>query len=252
MNKKKCLWGIIFLIAVLVCIFFGYRIISYYLSDGGNTSQYIEETTASTSYNKRLAENHNINWDKLKEDNADIYSWIYIPNTNVDYPVVQASKDAPYDFYLDHNIKKQSEMAGAIYSERNNTKDYMDPVTILYGHNMKNGSMFKTLHKFENPKFFKNNKEIYIYMPNRKLTYQIYAAYVYDDRHILNSFDFKDKKILRDYQQFTLNPDALTKNTRKVTLDADSRILTLSTCTNISNNTRYLVQGVLIKDEQTY
>ena len=84
-----------------------------------------------------------------------------------------------------------------------------------------------------------------------KLTFKIYAAYVYDNRHILNSFDFSNKSVLKKYQKYTLNPDSMNKNTRKVTLNKDSKILTLSTCTNGAENTRYLVQGVLIKREQT-
>ena len=68
----------------------------------------------------------------------------------------------------------------------------------------------------------------------------------------MNSFDFKDAKVLKDYQKMTLNPKSMDKNVRKHTaLDANSKILTLSTCTNGASNTRYLVQGVLIKDEQT-
>ena len=88
-------------------------------------------------------------------------------------------------------------------------------------------------------------------MPYHKLTYKIYAAYVYDDRHILNCFDFTNDKVLKEYFNYTLNPDSLTKNTRKVKLDLNSKIITLSTCTNGAENTRYLVQGVLTKDEQT-
>ena len=90
-------------------------------------------------------------------------------------------------------------------------------------------------------------------MPKRKLTYKIYAAYVYDNRHILNSFDFSDQKVLKKYFKYTQNPDSLTKNVRKLDkpLTVEDKIITLSTCTNGSSNTRYLVQGVLIKDEQT-
>lgn len=252
MKIKKILWGTIFIIAVIICIICGYKLISYFLSNGGDTKQYINTTSPATSQlQAATVENHNINWNKMKEDNPDIYSWIYIPNTNVDYPVVQSSKNQPDDFYLDHNIKKEWEFAGAIYTERHNTKDYSDPVTVLYGHNMNNGSMFHSLHKFEDSKFFKKNKYIYIYLPGHRLTYKIYSAYVYDDRHILNSFDFSDKKILKKYFEYTINPESLAKNTRKVNLDLNSKIITLSTCTNGAENTRYLVQGVLIKDEQT-
>ena len=246
MNIKKLLWGFIFIIAVIIFVICGYSIISYYLSNGGDTSGYIEPPTQNTTQSQtHTVENHNINWIKMSEDNPDIYSWIYIPNTNVDYPVVQPGSNLSDSFYLDHNI------AGSIYSERKNAKDYSDPVTVLYGHNMNNGSMFNSLHKFEDSKFFKKNKYIYIYLPSRRLTYKIYSAYVYDDRHILNSFDFSNIKTLKKYFKYTANPDSLSKNTRKVNLKADSKIITLSTCTSGAENTRYLVQGVLIKDEQT-
>ena len=251
MKNKKIIWGTVLVIATAIFIFCCYLLLSQESSDGGNTKKYLTETTSRHVKNsKEYADSHNINWKKLKKDNSDIYSWIYIPNTKVDYPVVQPTTDND-DFYLNHNIQKKSEFAGAIYSEMQNSTDYSDPVTVLYGHNMNRGSMFETLHSFEKPDFFKKNKYIYIYMPSQKLTFKIYAAYVYDNRHILNSFDFSNKSVLKKYQKYTLNPDSMNKNTRKVTLNKDSKILTLSTCTNGAENTRYLVQGVLIKREQT-
>lgn len=252
MNKKKLFWGIVLIICMLICIVSTIYIILYF-SSGSNSSEYTNQTTSPTSENVQItnAENHNINWDKLKEDNKDIYSWIYIPNTNVDYPIVQPAKNESDAFYLNRNVKKKYEFAGSIYSEKQTARDFSDPVTLIYGHNMLNGSMFASLHKFEDKDFFNKNKYIYIYMPYHKLTYKIYAAYVYDDRHILNCFDFTNDKVLKEYFNYTLNPDSLTKNTRKVKLDLNSKIITLSTCTNGAENTRYLVQGVLTKDEQT-
>lgn len=250
MKQKKLIWGTTFLIAFIICMICGYKIISNLLNNGDDLSRYRKVVVTDTTP-QGFVDNHNLNWKKLKKDNKDIYSWIYIPNTNVDYPVVQASADKPDDFYLNHNIHKQSEFAGSIYSEKHNAKDYSDPVTVLYGHNMNNGSMFKTLHNFEDPLFFRKNKYIYVYMPKRKLTFKVYSAYVYDNRHILNSFDFNKKKILKKYQKYTLNPESMTRNTRKVALNKDSKILTLSTCTSGAENTRYLVQGVLIANEQT-
>lgn len=251
MKAKKTFWIILLIIAMAVCIIATTYIVMYFLSDNNN-SEYIQETTTSADGTViTTVENHNLNWDKMKEDNSDIYSWIYIPNTNVDYAVVQPSGSEGDDFYLNRNLKKEYEFAGSIYSEMQNAEDFSDPVTLLYGHNMLNGSMFATLHKFEDKDFFKKNKYMYIYMPQRRLTYKIYAAYVYDDRHILNSFDFSDKAVFTDYLEYTLNPDSMTKNTRKADLDVNSKILTLSTCTNGAEDTRYLVQGVLIKDEPT-
>lgn len=259
MKKKKIFWAIILIISMIVCILATIHIVTYFLSNNDNSEYLIdpvETTTADESQSaiettESVAENHNINWNKLSEENSDIYSWIYIPNTRIDYAVVQPAKGTPDSFYLNRNLKKTYEFAGSIFSEKNNRKDYSDPVTILYGHNMLNGSMFADLHKFSDKDFFKENKYMYIYMPKRKLTYKIYAAYVYDDRHILNSFDFSQNDILKEYFKYTLNPDSINKNTRKAKLKLNSKILTLSTCTNGAENTRYLVQGVLIKDERT-
>ena len=82
-------------------------------------------------------------------------------------------------------------------------------------------------------------------------TYLIYSAYTYDDRHILNSFFFEDKKVFQEYLDSTLQPHAYDENVREnVKLDTNNRILTLSTCTNGAANTRYLVQGVLVDERE--
>lgn len=96
-----------------------------------------------------------LNGHPLRKPTMIYTAWIYIPNTNVDYPIVQSSVYESDTLYLDHNIDKKPDIAGAIFSERANRKDFSDPVTVIYGHNMKNGSMFKTLHSFEDAKFFK-------------------------------------------------------------------------------------------------
>lgn len=255
MRKKKIFWGL------LTVIFFGIAFIcllSYFKSgfelDENYGSQFLE-SNADISPNN--ADNHNINWDKLKRQNSDVYAWIYVPDTKIDYPVLQPANGEDDFFYLTRDIKKENSSAGAIYSEMQNAKDFSDPVTVLYGHNMANGSMFATLHKFEDPSFFKKHDSMYIYMPGRKLTYRIYSAYKYDNRHILNSFDFSKKKVLLDYFKYTENPISTVVNTRNLkdyglSLTKKSKILTLSTCTSrMQGDTRYLVQGVLIANEQT-
>lgn len=253
MNKKKVFWTIILIIAIIVFIGSATYIFLYFMSGRNNNSEFLDnsETTTIEGITNTVAENHNIKWDELEEKNNDIYAWIYIPGTKVDHPIVQPTVDEGDAFYLNRNINKSYAPAGSIYSEIQTAKDFSDPVTLIYGHNMLDESMFASLHRFEDEKFFKKNKYIYVYMPYHKLTYKIYAAYVYDDRHILNSFDFEDEKVLMNYFQYTLNPESMVKQTRKQKLDENSKIITLSTCTNGASNTRYLVQGVLIKDEQT-
>ena len=92
-----------------------------------------------------------------QEINPDIYAWIQIPGTTVDYPVLQ-SDDEPEDFYLNHDVNGKYKFAGCIYSQMLNSKDFSDPNTILYGHTLNKGSMFTSLHKFRNAEFFNENK----------------------------------------------------------------------------------------------
>lgn len=192
--------------------------------------------------------NGDINFTELWKINTDIYAWIKIPNTNVDYPVLQTSGDDA--FYLEHNYKKEYEFAGSIYTEKLNKKDFSDPNTVLYGHNMLNGTMFRTLHNFRDPDFFAANPYIYVYLPDRTLTYEIFSAYEYDDRHILYSFDFTDKDVYAEYLAYATDPtESMMCNRREIEVTTDDKIITLSTCLGNIDTSRYLVQGVLISDE---
>jgi sortase B len=153
--------------------------------ENGTTSATESATeVTSPSINVKKVENP-IDFKSLQQQNSDIYSWIYIPNTNVNYPVLQSHLDD--NLYLDHDIYKNYSFSGSIYSQMCNKRDYSDRVTVLYGHNMANGSMFATLHRFYDADFFNKNRYIYVYTPDRKLTYEIVSAFEYDNRHIMNT-----------------------------------------------------------------
>lgn len=126
-----------------------------------------------------------IDFKALKEINPDIYAWIVIEDTAIDYPV--ACREGDDTFYLHHDLYGDPKYAGCIYSEDKNAKDFSDPLTVLYGHNMRNGSMFQNLHKFENPEFFDKHPEFYVYTANHRYTYRVFAAYAFDNRHLLNA-----------------------------------------------------------------
>ena len=112
-------------------------------------------------------------------------------------------------------------------------------------------SMFAGLHKYEDKTFFDENPYFYIYTPGHKLTYEVASALIYDDRHIMNSFDFKDDAVFQDWLDQAKNPRSLNSNVRdSVNLGLDSKLVVLSTCLNYGDG-RYLVQGVLVSDEKT-
>lgn len=193
-----------------------------------------------------------IDFADLQAQNPDIYAWLYVPNTNVNYPVLQHAADDTY--YLHYNRYYEWSFEGALFSQSMNSKDFTDPVTLIYGHNNANGAMFATLHYFEDPTFFDQNEFFYIYTPDSILTYRIVAAYEYDDRHILNSFDFKNESVLASYFDSVLHPNSMLVNEREgAQLSTDDRIVQLSTCMNGvgKGNNRYLVTGVLTDEQPT-
>lgn len=208
-----------------------------------------EPTVVAWGYQPANPVDLDVSFDELMEINPDIYAWIYIPNTNVDYPVARSTSDGDDSFYLEHNVYRQYQFSGTIYSEIKNQPDFHDRVTVLYGHNMLNGSMFASLHNFENEEFFDENNTIFILTKDKVLTYLVYSAYDYDDRHILNSFFFDDDDVFREYIDSTLDPHSVNANVREgVEPTIDDHILTLSTCTSGPANTRFLVQGVLVDE----
>ena len=191
-----------------------------------------------------------VNFSKQWALNDDIYAWIYIPGTNVNYPILQSDVDDLY--YLRRGVDEEYDISGVIFTQSCNKKDFTDPVTLIYGHNMSEyGTMFATLHNFENEEFFNKNEKFYIYAPGHIYTYRIVSAYRYDDRHIMNTFNFRDSAVVREYFDYVMNPTMIPQNVREgVELKDDDRLVVLSTCRE-DNNYRYLVNGVLIDDQRT-
>lgn len=185
-----------------------------------------------------------LEWNKLFETNEDIYSWIYIPNTNVNYPVLQHPTEA--DYYLDRNVDHSKGYPGCIYTQNMNAKDYSDFNTVLYGHDMKDGSMFKTLHYFGDESFFKENRYIFIYTPERVLVYEIYGAIEFSDAHLLYKYDNNEegaKGFLRDLEASKGMKNHVMED---MELPEDTKLITLSTCITGRSNRRWLVVGVLL------
>lgn len=189
-----------------------------------------------------------IDFESLKAEYPDIYAWITIPGTQIDYPIVQHPTDNSY--YLNHTVDGRRKVEGAIFTENYNSTDFEDPNTVIYGHNMKNGSMFKGLHKYKDKQFFEKNSEIIIYQEGRVLRYKIFAAYVYDSRHLMLSFDFDDVNIFRSYLNSVLTKKDMSSNIdTTVEVTEEDKIITLSTCNN-NDSQRYLVQAVLLSIQE--
>lgn len=249
-NSIRIVLIIVFaIIFVCCCVYIGFYL---YNSSRAQTEYTTTSTSAQTTTQGALADNP-VDFESLQAQNDEIYAWIKIDDTDVDYPIVQSKNDD--NFYLNHSAMDKSWLAsGAIYTQGCNSIDFSDPITLVYGHNGYKETMFTTLHKFEDADFFNSHEYFYIYLPGRKLTYQVVSAFKYDDRHIMNSFNFADANDLKTFQDTVTNPTSALKNVRTdldTEINENSKIVVLSTCITNQKSNRYLVCGVLVKDEQT-
>ena len=205
-------------------------------------SEVLETVEAETQESSQ--ETGVVDWEGLWEINPDVYAWISIPGTNIDYPVLQHATDNSY--YLNYNIDGSYGFPGCIYTENLNSKDFTDNNTIIYGHDLKAGTMFTQLHNFREREFFDEYDRVYIYTPERVYEYQVFAAYVYDDRHLMYSFDFANEDVYAAYLENVLSRRDLTSNIREgVEVTREDKIITLETCMKREPDKRLIVQAVL-------
>lgn len=194
-----------------------------------------------------------IDWDALHSENEDIYAWITVTGTNVDYPILQHPTDPNY--YLDHNIDGSRGYPGCIYTENYNSKEFDDPNTVVYGHNMADGSMFSSLHRFKKPEMWEEEQFIYVYTEDYIYVYRIFGAYEFSSIHLLLGYDLSNEYVFEQYLKDI--SEVSTENSRVAffvdgyELSKDDRLITLSTCTPDSrDDLRFLVQGVLLGKKQ--
>lgn len=252
-NSRNKIRIILIIIAILLILIGGGLIAQNYIA-----TKNAEKETTTTVANNTTAEqvatvDNPIDFADLQKQNDEIFAYIKVPDTNVDYPIVQSSQAD--DFYLKHRASdKKYSSSGAIYIQSLNNNDLKDRVTLIYGHNGYGDTFFTTLHKFEQKDFFDKHPYFYIYTPNSKLTYQVISAFKYDDRHILNSFDMQNDDVFLNFQEMIQNPTSSNKNIRKSldkNLTIDDNIVVLSTCIKNQKSSRYLVCGVLVNNEKT-
>jgi len=189
-----------------------------------------------------------IDFEALRQEvNADIYAWVTVPGTVIDYPVVQHPDQ--FGYYLDHNLDHSKGYPGCIYSELYNSKEWDDSMTVLYGHNMLNGTMFAGLHSYEDSVFFEENPYIYIYAADRIKVYEIFAAYEYNDMDLVQLYKLGGKATYESYLGSIYTLDGMNNNfNTDVEVTAEDKILTLSTCIKTKPENRYLVQGKLVAE----
>lgn len=201
-----------------------------------------EENTPKDTEGVDVDSNMINSYNKIHEINKDMVGWIYVPGTNVNYPVVKTRDNS---YYLTHNIYKEFDYNGWVFMDYRNKADFSDDNTILYAHNRyDNGLMFGTLSNLRKSNW-QNNKNNWnitfnnLYKEGAWKVFSIYGIDVTSDYLMTNFNDPADKSafinMIKGRSEYNFN----------VNVDENDKILTLSTC--LDTDRRFVVHAVLVK-----
>ncbi len=190
-----------------------------------------------------------LNFDKLWAVNPEIHAWIDIEGTKIDYPILQSKNNDRK--YLNTAYDDSPYIGGAIFTQATyNNTDFNDPVTLIYGHTMRSGTMFGQLQKsYSSVQSFEENSDIVIYLPGEVRHYTVFAAVPYDAMHILHTYDFSNTYWYNRFFDDVGRIREIGANfDREAFPEAGDRVIILSVCLNEDTARRYLVMAAFEED----
>lgn len=238
-----CICLLLFSLWQLISIFLGYRSGT---KEYEELKQYVLETAAppsdsdkeNSSSEEEASSEHTVRIDlnSLQDINADAVGWIEIPETSVSYPMVHTSDNL---YYLTHTFRRETNTAGSIFIETANKADFSDLHTIIYGHNMKDGSMFAGLKDYRKQSYWEAHPYIYVDLADGAHCYEIFSCHDAPVTDITYTIGYTaDDK----YASFLDTLKASSLYDTGVTVGTEDSVITLSTCTN-SGKDRFVVHA---------
>ena len=237
-NKKKTnIISIILLFIFIILLFFsGTKIVIWYMNNQNN-KKISDEISKFITLDETKEDNEGkyvIDFEKLKEKNSDVVAWLKVNGTNIETTVVKTTDN---DYYLTHNFNKEYNSAGWIFADYKNKVDGTDKNLVIYGHNMRDDSMFGSLKWVINEDWYNNedNKYITLITENETQVYEVFSVYQIEkeDYYIQTNFDTE-----KEFNTFAQTIKKRSKKDFNVDVNKEDNIITLSTC---ANNNKYRV-----------
>lgn len=190
-----------------------------------------------------------LDFQAMWETNPDICAWIEIEGTKVDYPVLQSPTDD--NKYLTTAVDGHYYIGGSLFTQATyNSDNFNDPVTVIYGHTMRAGTLFGQLQStYSSSKGFEDHSEIKLYLPNEVRYYTVFAAVPYSSMHILDAYDFSNAYWYENFFDGVIDiREYGAQFNENITPDTGDRVIILSTCLNEDSTKRYLVMAIYQDD----
>lgn len=234
---------ILLIVAVCVMIFSGFQLFKILKGYHDGRSEYKDIEKISITQDKK-DDRYRVDFDALWEINPDVVGWIRFDEPAViSYPLVQGKDNSEY---LNRTFKGFPNTVGSIFLDVNNRSDFSDRNTLIYGHYMRNGTMFNELDQYRDEEFWKKYPCFYIYTPDGKESkYYIYSAAEVVAGETSHRSSFADDA---DFENFLEETKKVSFYDTGVELDKDSKVITLSTCTRASDEHRLVVHAVKVEE----
>lgn len=238
MKKKRILNIAIYLILFLILICSGFKLYFWY-KDKKNNDETTEQLKNNVKLEKIKKDNSNnekyiVDFKKLKSENSDVVAYIKVNNTNIEYPIVKTSNN---NFYLNHSFDKSKNSRGWIFADYKNKFDNTDKNIVIYGHNMRDESMFGSLKNILNEEWYNNaeNNNITFLTEKGNYIYKVFSIYKIESEDYYIKTNFKNDE---DYEKFLNTIKNRSIKNFDINLNINDKIITLSTC---ANNNKYRI-----------
>ena len=236
-KKKSKIVILVQIIFIVMLVVSATEIIKWFIDNKKNKDimKSISESVTVLKDNENEYNNakYEIDFNKLKQINSDTVAWIKVNNTNIQCPIVKTNNN---DYYLTHNFEKEVNKAGWVFMDYKNRLDGTDKNIVVYGHNMRNGSMFGSLLNILTPEWRNNNDNMYITLvtENECAKYQVFSVYqIENEEYYIKTYFEED-----EFEDFVNEVTKRSQKNYNVNVTNDDELLTLSTC---GNNTKYRV-----------
>ncbi|MEG0961580.1 MAG: class B sortase [Lachnospiraceae bacterium] len=246
MKKKKIdiKLLLIFLAAIAVFVYAAVQLAIIFMGYYKGEQEYakLEKFAVSSSAGNskgELAEEFSVDFNELEKINPEIVAWIHFENLDINYPVVQAKDN---EYYLTRTFNKEELKCGSIFMEAENKADLSDDNTFIYGHNMKDKSMFAKLNNYKEEEIYRENPEFLIYTKSAIYRYSIFSCYQAEVNGDSFLYQFVNQEQYADWLKMVTQQSNYDTG---IIPDAGKRTVTLMTCTSAGDNYRFLVHGTL-------
>lgn len=242
-----CIVGIFLIIVILIQI----REIGNYLSDGRkskvfskdlrNSVTIMDEREQDMEANVRIKIPIAIDFDRLYKISGDTVAWLFAPGTRINYVIAQGSDN---DYYLNHLLDGTVANGGTLFVDCRCNADFTNWNTIIYGHHMKNGTMFAGLMDYQDPDYYEEHPVMYLYVPGKRYKLELIAGYTTDIYDMVFSIPITKE----ERGEIIAHAASVSSFISGVTVSEEDKLVTLSTCSYAYEDARYVVIGRILEE----